>query len=395
MTSKASWWEKFATSRRSRISTPKLAHNDAKLSPLQLWAGDPLDLRLPVELWFAVIEYLEGADLKSLSQTAQRLREISLRQLFHTVSVAARSTDLATRIRPLQDAVHILQVVRVVKITGYDQNNTHKASSGFFAALQSVIRQMSGVEHLKVSYAYIEPSFYEDIFYLPSLKTLELLSCTLASRETGPKNPPPPVLHSRLKSISFGWGVGTPGSNILVSSHSTIQYLNLKGLFTFHPTDSLTSGGPFPNLQYFEATEYLKFTELCMFFSMNPTLTTLILWWRRLPGHLDASRLGFDKSAQRPLLPNLVNLTCMGDLAEVLVPCRSIKRLNVWKVQPSVVRRIGETTADTYEKLTLSMSSLGWDAFTVDVLGKESAPLIQGVVDFTLSVTETTVRIPS
>ncbi len=192
MASKANWWEKFATSRRPKASTPKPAQNDANLSPLKLWDGDPLDLRLPVELWLAVIEYLEGADLKSLSRTARRLREISLRQLFHTVSVAARSTDLATRIRPLQDAVHILQTVRVVKITGYDQNNTNKASSSFFAALKSVIHQMSGVEHLKVSYAYIEPSFYEDIFYLPSLKTLDLSSCTLASRETGPKNPPPP-----------------------------------------------------------------------------------------------------------------------------------------------------------------------------------------------------------
>ncbi len=132
-----------------------------------------------------------------------------------------------------------------------------------------------------------------------------------------------------------------------------------------------------------------------MFFSMNPTLTTLVLWWRGLPGHLDVNPLGFDKSAQRPLLPNLVNLTCMGELAEVLVPCRPIKRLNAWKVTPSVVRRIGETTANTYEKLTLSMSSLGWDTFTVDVLGKESAPLVQEVVDFTLSVAEVTVRITS
>ena len=395
MASKPSWWGKFATSRRPKASTPKLAQHHANCLSLNLRAGDPLDLRLPVELWLAVIEYLEGADLKSLSRTARRLREISLRQLFHTVSVAARSTDLATRIRPLQDAVHILQTVRVVKITGYDQNNTNKASSGFFAALQSVIRQMSGVEHLKVSYAYIEPSFYEDIFYLPSLKTLELSSCTLESRETGPKNPPPPVLQSKLTSISFGWGVGTPGSSILISSHPTIQHLNLKGLFAFHPTDTLLSGGPFPSLQYFETTEYLKFTALCMFFSMNPTLTTLILWWRGLPGHLDVNPLRFDKSAGRPLLPNLVNLTCMGDLAEVLVPGRPIKRLNAWKVQPSVVRRIGETTADTYEKLTLSMSSLGWDAFTMDVLGKESAPLVQGVVDFTLSVSEVTVRIPS
>lgn len=105
--------------------------------------------------------------------------------------------------------------------------------------------------------------------------------------------------------------------------------------------------------------------------------------------------LKFDKSAQRPLLPNLVDLTCMGDLAEILVPRRSIKRLAVWKVQPTVVRQIVETTAETYEKLTLSMSSLGWDAFTVDVLGKDSAPLVQGVVDFTLSVIEVTVRIPS
>jgi hypothetical protein len=375
--------------------TPKPADNDANLSPLKLWTGDSLDIRLPVELWLAVIEYLEGADLKSLSQTARRLREISLRQLFHTVSVAARSTDLATRIQPLQDAVHILQTVRVVKITGYDQNNTQKASSSFFAALQSVIRQMSGVEHLKISYAHIEPSFYEDIFYLPSLKTLELSSCTLASRETGPKNPPPPVLHSTLTSISFGWGVGTPGSSILTSSHSTLQSLNLKGLFTFHPTDALISGSPFPNLQSFETAEYLKFTHLRMFFSMNPTLTTLTLWWRGFPGHLDLSLLGFDESAQRPLLPNLISLTCMGDLAEVLIPRRPIKRLNAWKVQPSVIRRIGETTAKTYEKLTLSMSSLGWDAFTVDILGKESAPLVHGVVDFTLSVTEVTVRIPS
>ena len=395
MTSKASWWEKFATSRRRKASTPKLAHSDANLSPLQIWTGDPLDLRLPVELWLAVIEYLEGADLKSLSQTARRLREISIRQLFRTVSVAARSTDMATRIRPLQDAVHILQAVRVVKIAGYDQYNTQKASSGFFAALQSVIRQMSGVEHLKVSYAYIEPSFYEDILYLPSLKTLELLSCTLASRETGPKLPPPPLLNGRLTSITLGRGVGTPGSNVLASSRSTLQSLNLTGLFTYHPTDALITGGPFPNLQFFATTEYLKFNPLWTFFSVNPALTTLALWWRGYPGHLDVNLLKFDKSAQRPLLPNLVDLTCMGDLAEVLIPRRSIKRLAVWKVQPTVVRRIVETTAETYEKLTLSMSSLGWDGFTVDVLGKDSAPLVQGVVDFTLSVIEVTVRIPS
>jgi len=395
MTSTASWWEKFATSRRCKASTPKLEHDDANISSLRLWSGDPLDIRLPVELWLAIIEYLQGADLKSLSRTSRRLREICLRQLFHTVPVAARSTDLATRIRPLQDAVHILQTVRVVKITGYDQHNTHKASSGFFAALKSVIHQMSGVEHLKVSFAYIEPSFYEDIFYLPSLKTLELSSCTLASRETGPRNPPPPVLSSRLTSVSFGWGVGTPGSNILTSSHSTLQCINLKGLFTFHPTDPLITGGPFPNLQSFETTEYLKFTPLWTFFSTNPTLTTLTLWWRGFPGHIDVNLLLFDKSAGRPLLPNLVDLTCMGPLAEVLIPHRSIKRLNAWKVQPSVVRRIGETTANTYERLALSMSSLGWEAFTVDVLGSESAPLLQGVVDFTLAVTEVTVRTSS
>jgi hypothetical protein len=374
---------------------PQLEHNNTNLSPLKLWIGDPLDIRLPVELWLAIIEHLEGADLKSLSQTTRRIRELALRRLFHTVSVVARSTDLATRIRPLQDAAHILRTVRVVRITGYDQNNTHKASSGFFAALQSVIRQMSGVEHLKVSWAYIEPSFYEEIFYLPSLKTLELSSCTLESRETGPKNPPPPVLHSRLTSVSFGWGVGTPGSNILVSSHSTLQCISLKGLFTFHPADPLVIGGPFPNLRFFETTEYLKFTQLWSFFSMNPTLTTLKLWWYSVPGHIDLNTLGFDKTAQRPLLPNLVDLTCMGDLAEALIPRRSIKRLNVWKVQPSVVRRIGETTAKTYERLVLSMSSLGWDAFIVDVLGKESAALVQGVVDFTLSVTGVTVRTPS
>jgi len=398
MASKASWWEKFATSQRPKTSKPKLAHNahdDANLSPINLWTGGPLDLRLPVELWLAVIEYLEGADLKSLSRTARRLREISLRRLFHTVSVAARSTDLATRIQPLQDAVHILGTVRVVKITGYAQNNTHKASSDFFAALQSVLHQMSGVEHLKISCAYVEPWFYEDIFYLPSLKTLELSTCTLASRETGPKNPPPPVLHSRLTSISFGWGVGTPGGSILTSSHSTLQSIDLKGLFTFHPTDTLISSGPFPNLQSFKTTEYLKFTHLRTFLSMNPTLTTLALWWSSFPNHLALNLLGFDRSAQRPLLPNLVCLTCGGDLAEVLVPRRSIKRLNVWKVQPSVVRRIGETTAKTYEKLTLGMSSLGWDAFTLDILGQNSAPLVQGLVDFTLSVTEVTVRIPS
>jgi hypothetical protein len=119
-------------SRRRKASTPKLAYNDANLSPQKLWTGDPLDIRLPVELWLAVVEYLEGADLKSLSQTARRLREISLRQLFHTVSMAARSADLATRIQPLQDAVHILQTVRVVRIAGYDQQNTPKGSSSFF-----------------------------------------------------------------------------------------------------------------------------------------------------------------------------------------------------------------------------------------------------------------------
>jgi hypothetical protein len=395
MTSKASWWEKFVTSRRREAPTPELAQNDANLSPPELRSGDSLDLRLPVELWLAVIEYLEGADLKSLSRTTRRLREISLRQLFYTVSVAARSANLATRIRPLQDAVHILRTVRVVKIVGYDQNNTKKASSRFFAALQSVIRQMSGVEHLKVSCAYIEPSFYEDIFYLPSLKTLELSSCRVVLRKTGPKHPPPPVLHSSLTSMSFGWVVGTPGSNILASSHSTLQSLSLKGLFAFHALDTLIASGPFPNLQSFETAESLRFTQLWTFFSMNPTLTALALWWHDVPSHLDLNLLGFDKSAQRPLLPNLTSLTCMGDLAEVLIPHRPIKRLNAWKVQPSDVRRIGETTAKTYEKLTLSMSSLGWGAFTVDILGKESSPLVQGVVDFTLSVTEVTVRISS
>jgi len=394
MTSKTSWWEKFTTSRRRITSTRKVEDHDTDLSPLEPWTGDPLDIRLPVELWLAIIEYLGGAELKSLSRTARRLREISIRQLFHTVSVAARSTDMATRIRPLQDATHILQTVRTVRITGYSPESTNTASSGFFAALQGVIRQMSGLEHLKISYAYVEPSFYEEIFHLQSLKTLELSSCTLAPRETGPKKPPYPMIH-RLTSISFGWGVGTPGNIILASSCSTLQYLNLQGLFTFHPTDPLIMSGPFPNLQTFETTEYLKFNKLWTFFSMNPTLTTLTLWWHGLRGHVDVNQLVFDKAAKHPLLPNLVNLTCIGDLAEVLVPRRSIKRLNVWKVKPSVVQGIRETTATTYEKLALSMSSLGWDAFTLDVLGKESAPLVQGVVEFTLSVAEVMVRTSS
>lgn len=127
---------------------------------------------------------------------------------------------------------------------------------------------------------------------------------------------------------------------------------------------------------------------------MNPTLTTLTLWWRGFPEQLDLNQLIFDGGAEHPLLPNLANLTCIGDLAQTLVPRRSIKRLNVWKVKPSVVQRIRETTANTYEKLSLSMSSLGWDAFTVEVLGKESAPLVQGVVEFTLSVTDVMVRTP-
>jgi hypothetical protein len=388
MTSKGGWWKKFA---KSRTFTPKLDENEANLSPLRPWSGDPLDLRLPVELWFAIIDYVERADLKSLSRTARRLREIALRQLFHKISVAARSTDLATRIRPLQDAKHILEMVRIVRITGYNQNSASGASSDFFAALRCVMRQMSGLEHLKISYAYIEPSFYEEIFYLQSLKTLELSSCTLASRETGPKNPPPPVMQTRLTSISFGWGVGTPGNIILASSYSTLEYLNLQGLFTFHPTDPLIVGGPFPNLHSFETTEYLRFSALQTFFSINPTLTTLKLWWRSFPAHIEIHQLGFAKDAGRPLLPNLINLTCMGDLAEVLIPCRPIKRLHVWKVKPSVVRQIGETRANTYESLILSMSSLGWDALSVDLLGKESAPLVQGLVEFTLSVTDVTV----
>lgn len=402
MTAKASWkqsrWEKFATSwRRRHTSTLNVEDDDdgTKVSPLKPWNGDPLDLRLPVELWLAIIEYLEGAGLKSLSQTARRLREISIRQLFHTVSVAARSTDMATRIHPLRDAIHILPMVRIVRITGYSPTGTSTDSSSFFTALQSVIRQMSGLEHLKISYAYIEPAFYEEIFYLQSLKTLELSSCTLASRETGPKNPPPPSRQSTLTSISFGWGVGTPGNSILASSYSTLRSINLQGLFAFHPTDSLIASGPFPNLQTFETTEYLKFISLRQFFSMNPTLTTLTLWWRSFPDQLDLNQLIFDGGAEHPLLPNLANLTCIGDLAQTLVPCRSIKRLNVWKVKPSVVQRIRETTANTYEKLSLSMSSLGWDAFTVEVLGKESAPLVQGVVEFTLSVTDVMVRTPS
>ena len=392
MMSKGNWWEKFTTSWRRNTSPLKVEDHDTTLLPLKPWTGDPLDLRLPVELWLAIIEYLEGADLKSLSRTARRLREISIRQLFHTVSVAAHGTDMATRIHPLRDAKHILQMVRIVRITGYSPSGANSASSGFFTALQSVIRQMSELEHLKISYAYIEPSFYEEIFYLQSLKRLELSSCTLASRETGPRNPPPPILQSTLTSISFGWGVGTPGNTILASSYSTLQYLNLQGLFTFHPIDPLIISGPFPNLHTFETTEYLKFSKLCTFFSMNPTLTTLTLWWRGFPGQVDVNRLVFDSGAEHPLLPNLVNLTCIGDLAEVLVPRRSIKLLNVWKVKPSVVRRIGETTANTYEKLSLSMSSLGWDAFTVGVLGKEPAPLVQGVVEFTLSVTDVMVR---
>jgi hypothetical protein len=357
MRSKGNWWEKLATSRRRKTPTPQLEDNDAKLSPLKPWTGDPLDIRLPVELWLAIIEYLEGADLKLLSRTARRLREISLRRLFYTVCVAARSTDLATRIRPLQDANHILQTVRTVRITGYNQNNTDEASSGFFAALQGLIRQMSGLEHLRISYAYIEPSFYEEIFYLPSLNTLELSSCTLASRETGPKNPPPPTLQARLRSISFGWGVGTPGNNILASSYSTLQCVNFQGLFTFHPTDPLISSGPFPNLQSFESTEYLKFIKLLQFFSMNPTLTTLTLWWRGFPSHIEVNQFLCDKSAERPLLPNLVNLTCMGELSEVLVPHRPIKRLNVWKVQPSVVRgnrgNHGDHVRETYARYEL------------------------------------------
>ena len=396
MASKGSWWDKFATAwKRRKASSPTFEDNDTNLSSLKPRTGGPPDLRLPVELWLAIIKYLEGADLKSLSRTARRLRGISVCQLFHTVRVAARSTDMATRICPLHDAIHILQAVRIVRITGYNQASTSNDSFGFFAALQSVVRQMSGLEHLKVSYAYVEPSFYEEIFYLPSLKTLELSSCTLASRETGPKNPPPPVLQSSLTSISFGWGVGTPGNSILASSYSTLRYLNLQGLFTFHPTDPLISSGPFPHLQSFEATEYLSFNPLCKFFSMNPTLTTLTLWWTGFPGDVDVNQLVFDMGTERPLLPNLINLTCMGDLAEVLIPRRSIKSLNAWKVKPSVVRRIGETTAITYEKLTLSMRSLGWDAFTVDVLGKESAPLVQGVVELTLSVTGVTVRTSS
>jgi len=387
MASKGRWWEKFATVWKRKASTPTLEDNDTNLSSLKPRTGDPSDLRLPVELWLAIINYLEGADLKSLSRTARRLRGISVCQLFHTVRVAARSTDMATRIRPLQDAVHILQAVRIVRITGYNKTSTNIDSYNFFAALQSVVRQMSGLEHLKVSCAYIEPSFYEEIFYLPSLKILELSSCILATRVRGP---PLRVLQSSLTSISFGWDVGTPGSSILTSSYSTLQYLNLQGLL--HPTDQLIISGPLPHLQSFESTGYLAINKLWTFFSMNPTLTTLTLWWRGFPGHVEVNQLVSNMGAERPLLPNLINLTCMGDLAEVLIPRRSIKRLNAWKVEPSVVRRIGETTATTYEKLMLSMSSLGWDAFTVDVLGKESALLVQGVVELTLSITEVTVR---
>ena len=100
----------------------------------------------------------------------------------------------------------------------------------------------------------------------------------------------------------------------------------------------------------------------------------------------------FDEDAEQPMLPNLVNLSCVGNLAEVLVARRSIKRLNVWEIKPFVVQRIGETTAKTYEKLELRLSHLGWDAFTVNIIGKESAPLVQGVVEFTLSVTDVMVR---
>ena len=122
---------------------------------------------------------MEGADLKPLSQTARRLREISVRQLFHTVSVDTPGTDMATRIHPLLDAKHILQMVRIVRVIGCSASGSNEAFSGFFTALQSVMRHMSGLEHLSICHAYIEPSFYEEISYLQSLERLELSFCKL------------------------------------------------------------------------------------------------------------------------------------------------------------------------------------------------------------------------